>query len=51
VLTGQTAVHYAQGFYIEQFTAEDGLPGSSVAEIGQDEQGYLWLATYSLMIE
>lgn len=46
VLPGQTAVHYAQGFYIEQFTAEDGLPGNSVAEIAQGQQGYHWMATH-----
>lgn len=50
MLAGQTAVHYSQGFYIEQFTAEDGLPGSSVAEIGQDKQGYLWLATHGGLV-
>jgi len=49
-LYSQTAVSYSQGFYIEQYTAEDGLPGNSVADIAQDERGYLWLATHGGLV-
>jgi signal transduction histidine kinase/DNA-binding response OmpR family regulator/ligand-binding sensor domain-containing protein len=49
-LYGQTAVSYSRGFYIEKYTAEDGLPGNSVADIAQDQQGYLWLATHGGLV-
>jgi hypothetical protein len=45
-LYAQTEQFFSNGYYIEKFTAEDGLPGTSVASILQDTTGYLWLATH-----
>ncbi len=45
-LCAQTEQFFSNGYYIEKFTAEDGLPGTSVPSIVQDTSGYLWLATH-----
>lgn len=34
-----------QGFRVEHFTDEDGLPQNSVYAIAKDDLGYMWLAT------
>ena len=46
ILWGQSRTFHSNGYYIEQFTARDGLPGTSVADIIQGPQGFLWLATH-----
>lgn len=42
---GITQKGEAQGFAFQQFTAEDGLPGSTVYSIIQDKDQFIWLAT------
>lgn len=46
LLTAQSRTFFSDGYYVEQFTASDGLPGTSVADIIQDARGFLWLATH-----
>lgn len=49
-LLGQTQKFYSGGYYIEQFTADDGLPGTSVKDIIQDRNGWLWMATHGGLV-
>ena len=35
----------SQHLYMKQFTSSDGLPGSTVNDIIQDDDGFLWFAT------
>ena len=36
---------YAQQLHFEQYSVNDGLPGSQVYDIVQDRNGYIWFAT------
>ena len=35
------------GLTVEFFSAEHGLPHKHVLDITQDDQGYMWIATYN----
>ena len=35
----------AQSLFFRQYSTEQGLPGSEVFHVGQDNRGYIWLAT------
>ncbi|MGB0348175.1 MAG: ligand-binding sensor domain-containing protein, partial [Balneolaceae bacterium] len=43
-------IEVSDGFIIDQWDIEDGLPANSVADILQSENGYLWLATFNGLV-
>lgn len=49
-LSGQTVSFFSKGYFIEKFTAKDGFPGTSVANIIQDKNGFIWLATHGGLV-
>lgn len=44
-LTGLSEATAQQGWSVEQFTAENGLPQNSVGSLAFDSSGYLWITT------
>lgn len=46
ILVASPLFAYAPQFVLKTWTTEDGLPQNSVNAILQDDDGYLWLATY-----
>jgi ligand-binding sensor domain-containing protein len=42
-----TLFSYTQQYNVKSYTVEDGLSQSQVTDICQDQQGYLWVGTYS----
>jgi signal transduction histidine kinase/ligand-binding sensor domain-containing protein/DNA-binding response OmpR family regulator len=49
-LQAQTEQFFSKGYYVEQYTAYDGLPGNSVKDIIQGQKGFLWMATHHGLI-
>ncbi len=49
-LQAQTKKFFSQAYYVEQYTAGDGLPGNSVKDIIQGQKGFLWMATHRGLI-
>ena len=45
MVLGSAPKIYSQTFAFQQFTTEDGLPGSTVYSIIQDKDQVLWIAT------
>ncbi|MFN6114923.1 MAG: two-component regulator propeller domain-containing protein, partial [Flavobacteriales bacterium] len=44
-LIGLSEATAQQGWSVQQFTAENGLPQNSVASLAFDSSGYLWITT------
>ncbi len=50
LLTAQTKEFFSEGYFIEKYTAQDGLPGNSVKDIILGQNGFLWMATHNGLV-
>jgi len=50
VLISSTLSSFAQQYSIKNYTIDDGLPGSLSLDVNQDQDGIMWIASYSGLV-